>query len=116
MRHRQTDAEKKFWWKVRNRNLGGFKFKRQYPIGRYIADFVCLERYLIVELDGDQHGEQRAYDAIRTAFLESRGFRVMRFGNYSVLTNVEGVVEGVWLALKESPPHPTLSPCGGEGI
>jgi very-short-patch-repair endonuclease len=102
MRHRPTDAEKKFWWRVRAKRLGGFKFKRQYPIGPYIADFVCLERRLIVELDGSQHSAQQEYDTARTAFLESKGFRVMRVCNYSVLTNADGVAEGVWAALKES--------------
>src|SRR5258706_1228353 len=99
MRHRPTDAEKKFWWQVRAKRLGGFKFKRQFPIGPYIADFVCLERRLIIELDGNQHSEQEEYDAARTVFLEAKGYRVIRFCNYSALTNMEGVVEGVWLAL-----------------
>jgi len=107
MRHRPTDAEKKFWWQVRAGRLGGFKFKRQYPIGPYIADFVCFERRLIVELDGTQHAHQQEYDAARTAFLESKSFRVMRFCNYSVLTNVDGVTAGVWAALNErTPPSP----------
>jgi very-short-patch-repair endonuclease len=101
MRHRPTDAEKRFWWQVRAGRLGAFKFKRQYPIGPYIADFVCLERRLIVELDGTQHAAQQEYDVARTAFLESKGFRVMRFCNYSVLTNVNGVAAGVWAALNE---------------
>jgi very-short-patch-repair endonuclease len=116
MRHRPTDAEKKFWWQVRAGRLGGFKFKRQYPIGPYIADFVCLERLLIVELDGSGHSEQQDYDATRTGFLESKGFPVMRFCNYAVLTNAEGVGAGVWAALNEKiPPLPSPLPLRGRG-
>ena len=114
MRHVPTDAEKKFWWQVRDRRLAGYKFKRQFLIGRYIVDFVCLDRGLVVELDGGQHAQQTAYDKEREAFLRTRGFRVIRFWNYDVLTNMDGIVESVLRELKK-PPHPALSPYGGEG-
>jgi adenine-specific DNA-methyltransferase len=78
MRHVPTDAEKKFWWMVRDRRLGGYKFKRQHPVGNYIADFVCIEAKLVVELDGRQHAEKQKYDAKRDAFFESQGFRIVR--------------------------------------
>ncbi len=101
MRHIPTDAEKKFWWQVRDRRLGGYKFKRQYPIGNYIADFVCLECHLIVELDGGQHAERADYDAARTKSLSDAGYRVMRFWNDEILTNMDGVIDGVLVALRE---------------
>ena len=100
MRRGETDAERRFWWHVRNRELAGYKFKRQYLVGPYIADFVCLEAKLIVELDGNQHLDRQAYDQERDAFLRSKGFRVLRFMNYDLLTNTEGVVEVVFRALK----------------
>ncbi|MDE2112825.1 MAG: endonuclease domain-containing protein [Alphaproteobacteria bacterium] len=114
MRHMPTDAEKKFWWQVRDRRLAGFKFKRQYLVGPYIADFVCLDRKLIVELDGGQHAQQASYDRQREAFLRSRGFCVMRFWNDEVLTNMDGVIEGILLTL-EGPPHLNPLPDRGRG-
>lgn len=83
MRHEPTDAERKFWSAVRGRHFAGHKFKRQFPVGPFIADFVCLERHLIIELDGGQHTLQLAYDADRTAYLEAKGFRVFRMTNFS---------------------------------
>jgi very-short-patch-repair endonuclease len=98
LRSDQTDAERKFWRNVRGRGFAGFKFRRQYPIEPYIADFVCLEIRLIVELDGGQHAEEhaRVYDDKRTAYLESKGFRVRRFWNVDVLTNMDGVLEALF--------------------
>ena len=81
MRHNPVATEKLFWSMVRNRQIGGFKFRRQVPIGSYIADFVCMERRLIVELDGPFHEGRERYDAARDAFLRGEGFRVMRFTN-----------------------------------
>ena len=92
LRHNQTDAERKFWEQVRNRRLAGLKFNRQHPIGTYIADFVCIEKRLIVELDGAHHTKQESYDSEREAFLASKGYRVVRFWNADVLTNMEGVI------------------------
>ena len=79
LRKNLTDAEKRLWQKINRRQIGAFKFRRQHPIGEYIVDFVCLERHLIVELDGGQHAAQVAYDDQRTAWLKSRGYRVLRF-------------------------------------
>ncbi len=110
MRHMQTDAEKKFWWQVRDRRLGGFKFKRQYPIDPYIADFVCLDRRLVVELDGSQHNKQIEYDSERDAFLAGKGFEVMRIWNYDVLTDMDGTLHRVLVALGKQPPHPNPLP------
>jgi len=113
MRRVSTDMERKFWWLVRDRRLGGHKFKRQFLIGRYIVDFVCLEARLVVELDGGQHADQFAYDQVRDAYLKARGFRVLRFWNTEFLTNKDGVLETLICQL-ESPPHPDPLPQQGE--
>src|SRR5262245_13575805 len=85
-----TDAEAKLWQHVRNRGLGGFKFRRQATIGHYVVDFLCAEKRLIVELDGGQHTPE--CDAARTARLEASGYRVIRFWNNDVLGNTDGVL------------------------
>jgi len=114
MRREQTDAEKKFSWKVRDRRLGGFKFKRQYPIGPYIADFVCLEEKLIVELDGGQHAERRHYDEVRDAFLVEQGFRIVRIWNADFLKNQDGTAEYIFQLLSGGEaPSPQPSPPKG---
>ncbi len=81
MRKAPVNTEKLFWSMVRNRQLDGHKFKRQYAIGPYIADFVCLEHRLIVELDGPFHDARKKYDEARDAYLRAHGFRVLRFVN-----------------------------------
>ena len=88
------------WNLVRDRRLLGYKFRRQVPVGKYVADFLCLERKLIVELDGGQHHEQKSYDADRTRWLQSEGFRVMRFWNNELLEETNGVLEKILLALE----------------
>ena len=98
LRMTMTDAERRLWSALRARRLQGFKFRRQHPVGPYIADFVCLAHRLVIEADGGQHAES-AYDARRTAWLESRGWRVIRFWNNDVLTNPTGVQETVLSAL-----------------
>jgi very-short-patch-repair endonuclease len=119
LRREMTDAERKLWSALRNRQLDGAKFRRQQPIGPFIADFVCQERRLIVEADGGQHAES-AGDVRRTVFLESKGYRVLRFWNNDILTNLDGVAEIIAAAL--SIPHPARaahespSPSRGEGF
>src|SRR5207237_10375773 len=81
----------------------GHKFKRQFLIGRYIVDFVCLEARLVVELDGGQHADQAAYDEVRDTFLKARGFRVLRFWNLEFLTNQDGVLETLLCQLEVAP-------------
>jgi very-short-patch-repair endonuclease len=100
-RQRQTDAEKALWMKLRNRQLEGVKFRRQHPIGSYIVDFSSLERKLIIEIDGGQHNEGKIKEADeeRTIRLKERGYRVMRFWNNEILTNLEGVLERIREAL-----------------
>jgi very-short-patch-repair endonuclease len=100
MRHAPTPAEDRLWQHIRNRKIAGSKFRRQYTIERFIVDFICMERRLIIEVDGDVHQYQQEHDAIRQEFLESRGFRVLRFGNEEVLSGIEGVVEGIQAALQ----------------
>lgn len=103
MRKIPTDAEKKLWAALSKQQLG-VRFRRQHPMGkRYIADFICLEKKLIIEIDGSQHAEcQQSYDAMRSAFLNQEEYRVVRFWNHDVLHNIQGVVETIRLAL---PPH-----------
>jgi len=88
---------------VRDRRLGGHKFKRQVLIGSYIVDFVCIERELIVELDGGQHAERRVYDEKRDAFLRAQGFRVIRVRNIDLMENIDGVMEMALEELERSP-------------
>ncbi len=95
------------WYLLRNRRLAGYKFRRQAPIGKYIVDFLCYERRLIIELDGGQHQEQADYDNERTRWLESKGFRVIRFWNNEMLQETDGVQEAILTALQAgSSPSP----------
>ena len=94
LRKNQTDAEGKFWNEVKAKRFLGLKFKRQYPIKPYYADFVCLEESLIIEIDGGQHCENKE-DEVRTRFLEKEGFKVIRFWNNEVLNNMEGVLSSL---------------------
>ncbi len=99
LRSRQTEAERRLWCRLRGRNLDGFKFRRQFPIDRYFADFVCIDAKLVVELDGSQHAEQAAYDAERTAALEACGFHVLRFWNHQVLKHMDDVLQTIYRTL-----------------
>jgi len=119
LRRDQTDVEQRFWMAVRDRRLQGFKFRRQATIGNYVVNFLCVEKMLVVELDGGQHSEFA--DADRTHFLEARGYRVLRFWNNDVLENFEGVLRTVSEALEASVsrrtrrPSPNPLPQAGEG-
>jgi very-short-patch-repair endonuclease len=95
LRREMTEAEKLMWGKLRDRRFEGIKFKRQKPIAGYIVDFVALDLKLIVEIDGGQHVEQAAADAVRTRQLEESGYHVVRFWNHDVLGNLEGVLEAL---------------------
>ena len=95
LRRRMTEAEKLMWSKLRDRRLGGVKFKRQKPIAGYIVDFVALDLKLIVEVDGGQHSHRASKDAARTEVLEKAGYHVVRFWNHDVLGNIEGVLEAL---------------------
>ena len=101
MRTDPSDAEQRLWLFLRARQLRATKFRRQAPIGSYIADFVAFERKLIIELDGGQNAQHKLYDQQRMRWLESEGFRVLRFWNNEVLEETEAVVHVIWRALKE---------------
>jgi very-short-patch-repair endonuclease len=102
LRHDQTDAEKKLWGRLRAKRFGQFHFRRQFPIGNFIADFACPKSKLVIELDGGQHLDQKAKDDWRTRLIEQRGFRVLRFWDSDVLTDIDGVLERIMEALSES--------------
>ena len=106
LRQEMTDAERVMWRELRAHRFAGFKFKRQEPWGSYVVDFVCYEAKLIVELDGGQHANQQEADEERTRWLASRGFRVVRFWNNDVLTNIAGVMQEIE---KKLPLSPSLS-------
>jgi very-short-patch-repair endonuclease len=95
-----TEAEKMLWAIVRNRQLGGCKFRRQVPIGRYVADFACVERKVVVELDGRQHNDRADYDRERTDELTARGWLVLRFSNGELMDSPEGVELAIRSALE----------------
>ena len=96
LRRGMTDAERLLWQHLRGRQIAGLRFRRQHPLGRYILDFVCLEIGLAIEVDGGQHDEGRDRDRARTAWLEQRGYRVLRFWNHEVLTGLGSVKEAIW--------------------
>jgi len=95
LRRDQTDAERRLWSRLRDRRLVGARFCRQHPIGPFIADFCCTEAKLVVELDGGQHALRLAEDQVRTKYLESQGYVVIRFWDNEVLTNTEGVLQRI---------------------
>jgi very-short-patch-repair endonuclease len=111
LRREMTDSEKKIWQMLRSHQIEGHQFRRQVPFGRYIADFVCHEAKLIVEIDGGQHNLSSEREVLRTRFLESQGYRVLRFWNNEVLENLDGVqtVIARELALRSPPPNPPPS-------
>jgi very-short-patch-repair endonuclease len=101
-RHNMTASEKLLWSRLRAHRMDGRKFRRQHPIGRYIVDFVCLQSRLIIEVDGGTHADpsREALDIQRTAFLEKLGFRVRRFWNDAVFTNLDVVTEAIFEELQ----------------
>ena len=113
LRRDATDAEQLMWKLLRNRQLDGWKFRRQHPVGKYILDFYCHEAKLGIELDGGQHAEpdQAKYDVERTRSLEAEGFRVLRFWNNEVLKNTNAVLQEIWNVLTGSL-SPSPSPSG----
>ena len=109
LRKNPTDTEHVLWRYLRMRLFKGFKFRRQQPLGRYVVDFVCLSKKLIVEVDGGQHVENPD-DMERTEWLESQGFHVLRFWNNQVLSDMECVTKGIWEPLSYSHETPHLNP------
>jgi very-short-patch-repair endonuclease len=101
LRANATEAEQKLWRAIRDRRLAGVKFRRQVPIGPFIADFCCREHALVIELDGGQHADS-SYDERRSKWLTGRGDSVLRLWNNEVLQNLDGVLEVILIRLKES--------------
>jgi very-short-patch-repair endonuclease len=101
LRKRPTDAERLLWRHLRNRELGGWKFKRQYPVGPYIVDFICLEKNLVIEVDGGQHAENEEMDIQRSEYLNKMGYRVLRFWNNQVLVETEAVLNSIFAKIAE---------------
>jgi very-short-patch-repair endonuclease len=116
MRKDATEAEQRLWLHLKGRRMEGLKFRRQEQIGRFIVDFVCYEKVLIVEADGGQHAaeEDKEKDRERTAWLNGQGFAVLRFWNNEVLTNTDGVLETIRQRCAERP-SPQPSPTEGRG-
>ncbi len=106
MRHAPTTAEDALWQRLRGRRVGGARFRRQHSIGGFIVDFVCIERRLVIEVDGAVHAQdgQRDRDAQRQAVLEAQGFRVLRFANADVLYALDAVVQAIEEALADRAP------------
>ncbi len=117
LRRLSTDAERVLWQALRNRQLAGYKFRRQHPIGPFFADFACVEAGLVVEVDGSQHADPAAIksDRRRTDALAGAGFRVMRFTDREVLLEREAVLAAILDLLTASHPHPCPLPPAGEG-
>src|SRR3990172_7430293 len=93
LRNNPTEAERKLWAHLRLRQIGRYKFRRQHPIASYIVDFVCIEKKLIIEVDGGQHDEKKVYDVKRDKLLEDKGFRVLRCWDNEVLRDIDIVKE-----------------------
>lgn len=108
LRQKQTDAERILWSRLRNKQMNGFKFFRQYGIGRYIADFYCPRIKVVIEIDGGGHytKEGQEYDAIRSEALKSSGISILRFSNTEVLNQLDSVLERIW---ELTPPTPSLT-------
>ena len=117
LRQASPEAEHVLWYHLRDRRLDGHKFRRQHPVGRYIADFACIEAGLIIELDGGQHFDPSAIgaDAERTRALNAAGFAVLRYTDRQMLIEREAVLASIHAWLVEHHPHPDPLPRAGEG-
>ena len=115
LRRQQTDAERILWFRLRNRRLAGWKFRRQKSLNGFVVDFCCSDARLVVELDGGQHADRVEADTKRAKDLEASGYLILRFWNNDVMLNIEGVLEEILSTLDQQPlepPHPTPLPCG----
>jgi len=110
LRHNMTDAEMKLWGQLRAHQMEDLHFRRQHAIGNYIVDFCAPRKKLIIEVDGSQHLEQQEYDGERTAFLELKGYKVIRFWNHEVMNDLDAVMLAIYHILNiEEPPSRTSS-------
>jgi very-short-patch-repair endonuclease len=115
LRTNPTPAEDRLWQALRRKHVGGLRFRRQHVFERFIVDFYCPAARLVIEVDGDIHDQQQAYDALRTEFLESLGLRVLRFRNEDVFANLNGVLECIGETIQEFvdlPPTPSAAAKG----
>ncbi|HEX3448307.1 MAG TPA: endonuclease domain-containing protein [Isosphaeraceae bacterium] len=103
LRKNMTDTERLLWSKLRGKQFGGFKFRKQSPIGQFIVDFVCFDRKVVIELDGGQHAISVEDDKKRSEWLKSQGFQVIRFWNHEFIEDSDMVMEAIWLALQRPP-------------
>jgi adenine-specific DNA-methyltransferase len=103
LRSATTDGEAQLWFHLRNRQLEGFKFRRQHAIGPYVADFFCYDTRLVIEVDGSQHMENEAYDAERSRYLEGLGLRIVRFTNAEVMGRTSLILEEILRHLRNAP-------------
>lgn len=107
LRKNMTEAEQTLWYHLRAKRFVNYKFKRQSPIGKYIAGFICFKARLIIEVDGSQHARQAEYDKVREHWLASQGFTVLRFWNNEVMTDTKTVFDAIWFCLQATPlPNP----------
>ena len=95
MRKDMTASEKRLWLKLRNKQVGGLRFRRQHPVGRYIADFYCHELKLVIELDGTIHDERKEYDENRNKFLKAGKFTILRFNNDEINDSIDDVLNKI---------------------
>lgn len=100
LRKQQTPEETKLWQELRSRRFIGNKFRRQFPIGHYVVDFICFNKNLVIELDGSQHN-QNPKDIIRDTYIKGQGFKVLRFWNNDINQNFSSVLEKIYIALQE---------------
>ena len=114
LRKQATDAERYLWRHLRDRQIAGYRFRRQVPVAGFIADFACLEAKVIVELDGGQHAQHVGYDEQRDRLIEAQGFRILRFWDNQVFLETQAVLEQIMRALESPAPHPDLSPQAGD--
>jgi very-short-patch-repair endonuclease len=112
LRNQATPAERKLWHMLSRRQIAGYKFSRQMPVGPYFVDFLCREAMLVVELDGWLHDMQQDYDQRRDNFLADQGYAIVRFTNADVLGNLDSIVQMIESALAETGPPPTPPACG----
>lgn len=115
LRKNITNQERKLWNIIRNRQFFNFRFRRQFPIGNYIVDFVCREKKIVIEVDGGQHNEKNNidYDNMRSEYLALEGFKVVRFWNNDIDNNIDGVYEKLKEVFEITPSQPSPS---GEGV
>jgi very-short-patch-repair endonuclease len=114
LRKKSTDTENVLWKQLRAKRFEGFKWRRQEPIGKYIVDFVCYEKRIIVECDGGQHIVQKDKDSKRDEWLKDRGYKILRFWDNEVLQNLDIVLDVIWKVLSDHPPPNPLPSMEGE--